>query len=75
MHTIHVSTTVLPPNVQHGHNMTERVNLSGQRTVRPERVVHVGVDDGGVGGVGDNGGGSGSSRKAGFNRSMETVCC
>ena len=46
--------------------MTKRVSLSGQRTVRLERVVHVGVDDGGVCGVGDNCRELGSSRKGGI---------
>ena len=53
--------------------MTEKVSLSGQRTVRPERVVRVGGDNGGFGGEGGNCGRSESSRKAGFNRSME-IC-
>ena len=53
-----VSTTVPPPpSVQHGHDMTERVSLSGQWTVRPERVVRGGGDSGGVSGIGGNCGG------------------
>ena len=41
--------------------------------MRPERVVRVDPDDEVDGGVGENCGGSGSSKKAGFNRSMEMV--